>query len=89
MNIYDLVNEELKRLYAERDMLIRLFHEEAHRNGRIGAGQQHAENARFVGMEIAKFRAAMLETFTNHDEKIQEKIAELALTGDSDGEIGL
>lgn len=91
MNLYSLINEELVRMYAERDNWFRLMlevpdikdsygHKTAHPNAKIFADKYKEMDA-----EIVKLREKIFGQFERYDEKIQEKVAELALTGQGDG----
>lgn len=77
MNLYELVNEEMKRLYLEME---RNRENWARNSGSSFYQVRHNE----AEETLRKFRDAILDQFKNHDQKIQEKIAELALTGSTD-----
>jgi hypothetical protein len=87
MNLYDLVNEELKRMYEEKSVLFNILIQISE-NKKFGdvSGHNHRDfSARFraIESEIKDIRSKMLTQFESHDQKIQEKIAELALTGNT------
>lgn len=71
-SIYDLLNEELLRMHW-------------HMKDNMSGPGQNASNAQEFYQRILKMQNSILEMAKTHDPEIQRAIAELALTGASDG----
>lgn len=80
MNLYELVNEELKRMYDERDMWLKMS---MAMKVDSSDGRLSGERYRKLDNEIIDIRKKLFSQIENYDKKIQEKIAELALTGNT------
>jgi len=102
MNAYELLNEELKRMHAEKARLYSLAvelesspdytgspHYSNHSNSRYSINNQLANEVRnrhyALEIEIRELRSVMIGMVRDADKNIQEKVAEMALTGISNG----
>lgn len=89
MNIYDLINEELKRMYTDRDHNLAMAKNGQAMDGRFIVGRNYEYVAESINTNITAFRSIILGAFAGRDEKIQNVIAELALTGDHNEKSGI
>ena len=86
-NIYQLLDNELERLHEEarstqsdeeERQFIRRYGHSAPRNGLNGGGVLH---------RIREIQDIILKEFQGRDARIQEKLAELVLTGDANEKV--
>lgn len=94
MNIYALMNEELKRMYEEMNSLViqsSRYNELISKEMRVGnqfgghnLHNPHESRMREIQYKIDEIRVIMIDIMKTHDQRIQEKVAELALTGIKD-----
>lgn len=101
MNAYQALNEEMKRLYEERDYHHRIATELSARTRRnidpfisnqLGKYssieeyhyREHYDRYMKIDNEINRIRNILVELVKESDNLIQEKIAEMALTGGRD-----
>lgn len=82
MNLYDLLNEEMKRLIHDRDHWYSTV---------LNVDRNNATSVKLARDQYYKYsdlvdeqRKKIFAQFENYDKKIQEKVAELALTGKAD-----
>ena len=80
MNIYWLANEEMKRLWEEMRI-----NDERIASGKLDDDEYQIcdNNCAILMQEIAKFRKIILSNLKDNDPLLQEKVAELALIGDT------
>lgn len=92
MNLYQLLNEELKRMTEERD---KLYHMIISSGGRRSMFNDQLANGRYDNMDfqmihrrfeeidfgIKEIRTKLITALESHDARVQEKVAELALMG--------
>ncbi len=89
MNLLDLVDKELERMYKERDRWFELTaqciqeekREEKFRGATSGMSRVYGDRFKELEVEIKEVRKKIFGQVENYDKKIQEKIAEMALTG--------
>ena len=74
MNLYDVLDNELKRMHGLLDTIMR------------SSGENKDANVVEVYKRIAGMQDKLMVALEKHDALIQEKVAQLALTGDSNEE---
>lgn len=79
MNIYWLANEEMKRLWDQWG----IENEQAKAALTKNVKQYYLDNCDALQEEIVRFRNLIFKNLKDNDPLLQEKVAELALTGDT------
>lgn len=89
MNLYMLINEELTRMHRERDAWLVIINSSpreqnfdqlnGYGTGYIGQTAQRRYDE--INRQIYSIREKLLSALEQHDARVQEKVAELALTG--------
>lgn len=74
-NIYSIVDKELERMHNLMRTYVTM---------RSNNNYHHNDSVNEIYRRIIEMQDILLKALSSHDENIQNKVAELALTGDSD-----
>ena len=91
INIYAILDNEMARMHALLQTYMTLPKEESYHRPNYGGLSSHSSFSSHGGMpqiykRILDIQDLLLKALVSHDEIIQEKVAELALMGNSDSE---
>ena len=91
INIYAILDNEMARMHALLQTYMTLPKEDSYQRSSYGGLSSHTSFSSHGGMpqiykRIIDIQDLLLKALVSHDEIIQEKVAELALMGNSDSE---
>lgn len=87
LNLYGILDNEMARMHALLQTYMTLPQQDSHNPyGGLSANRSFSSHGGSpeIYKRIIKMQDLLLEAVVSHDEIIQEKVAELALTGDAD-----
>jgi hypothetical protein len=89
LNVYGLMDNEMARMHDLFQVYLTMpKHNSLHMNGTSYGHQPSHTELPVIFNRIIEMQQIIMSSLAGSDELIQQKVAELALTGDSDGHKG-